>query len=398
MTDTSALPTLHLQAGHDRRVAGGHPWAYSNELVLDAAAKTVPPGSLVQLARIDGKPFGIATFNRNTLIAARLLAGAHEPQVDQAFLAARIKAALALRQRFFARPYYRLIHAEGDRLPGFVVDRFDDRLVVQCNTAGAERLTAPFLDALEAVLAPRAIILRNDSPYRSLEGLELGNGLARGVLDGPLVVEEHGVRHQLDALDGQKTGWFFDLERPRGLLAERARGGTLLDLCGHTGGFSLAALQAGAREALLIDRSEPALEQARASAAANRLGERLSTRRGDLFDEAERLAEAGTRFDVVIADPPSFAKAKKDVPAALRAYRKLARQAARLTLPGGFLFIASCSHNVAAEDFALEVARGVGQGGRTARLVLSGGAGPDHPVHPQLLETAYLKWQVLQLD
>lgn len=395
--DIAALPTLHLQAGHDRRLAGGHPWAYSNELVLDAAAKALPPGSLVQLTRIDGKPFGIATFNRNTLIAARLLAAPRE-QVNRDFLAARIRAALALRQRFHSLPYYRLVHAEGDGLPGFVVDRFDDQLVVQCNTAGAERLTETFLDALEAVLAPRTVILRNDSPYRSLEGLALGTTVARGTLDGPLVVEEHGVRHQVAPLDGQKTGWFFDLERPRGLVAALARGGSVLDLCGHTGAFSLAALKAGARHALLVDRSEPALAQARASAAANGLEPGLDSRRGDLFDEAERLIAAGTRFDVVVADPPSFAKSKKDVPAALRAYRKLARQAGHLTAPGGFLFIASCSHNVETEAFAQEVARGVGQNGRAARLVLAGGAGPDHPVHPQLTETGYLKWQVLQLD
>lgn len=398
---SDAIPTIQLQSGHDRRTAGGHPWAYSNELKLDPAAKALEPGTLVRLARGDSKPLGIASFNRNTLIAARLIlrdAGATPADVNQAFLEARLRAALALRERLLPAPCYRLLHSEGDGLPGFIADRFGDVIVLQANTAGAERLTPLMLDAIEAVLSPAAIVLRNDSSYRELEGLKKEIRLARGTLPAQVEVREHDVRHVVEPLDGQKTGWFFDLYEARGLMARLASGGTMLDLCCNTGAFSLAALTAGARHALLVDRSESSLASAGASARLNGLDDRIETRRGDLFDEADRLLQAGRRFDVVIADPPSFAKARRDVPQALRAYRKLARQAASLTASGGFLFIASCSHNIETEAFGQEVARGIASAEREGRIIAQGGAGPDHPIHPQLAETGYLKWQVLALD
>lgn len=398
MTD-APIQTIQLLTGHDRRIAGGHPWAYSNELKLDAAAKAIAPGALVHLTRIDGKPMGLATFNKNTLIAARLMS--RDPAVaaiDQAFLQRRLASALALRQRLFAEPYYRLVHSEGDGLPGFIIDRFGDVVVVQANTAGADLLTEAMLDAIEAVVQPRAIVLRNDSSYRDLEGLSRGIHLARGVLPAQIEVKEHGVRHLVEPLDGQKTGWFFDLHDARGLMARLAAGGRILDLCCNTGAFSLAALAAGAEQAVLVDRSDSSLAQASASAALNGLAARIEIRRGDLFDEADRLSHAGRQFDVVIADPPSFAKSRRDVPQALKAYRKLARQAALLTAPGGFLFIASCSHNIETEAFGTEVARGIAGAAREGRIIAAGGAGADHPVHPLLPETGYLKWQVLALD
>ena len=401
MTDTSSLPTITLLAGHDRRVSGGHPWAYSNELRLDAEAKAIPPGTLVRLSRADSKPIGIATFNRNTLIAARLILRsdtARPGAVNRAFLETRLRAALSLRERFFDAPHYRLVHAEGDGLPGFIIDRYGDTCVVQANTAGAERLTELLLDALDTVVAPAAVILRNDSPYRELEGLTKEIRLARGAIATPPEAVEFGVRHGVDPLDGQKTGWFFDLHEARGLIARLARGGTMLDLCCHTGAFALSALKAGATSALLVDRAQPALAQAEATARANGLTSGAEFRRADLFDAANALAAEERRFDVVVADPPSFAKSRKDVPQALKAYRKLAQGAATLVAPGGFLFIASCSHNIEMESFTTEVARGIANAGREGRIIVAGGAGPDHPVHPLLPETGYLKWLVLALD
>ncbi|MFA5123656.1 class I SAM-dependent rRNA methyltransferase [Zavarzinia sp.] len=400
MTETASLPTVHLLAGHDRRVAGGHPWAYSNELRLDPETKAIPPGSLVRLARVDGRLLGIATFNRNTLIAARLLARGSDAAgpIDRAFFERRLGAARRLRERFFTAPFYRLVHAEGDGLPGFVVDRYDGTVVVQANTAGADRLTPLLLDALDSVIAPQAVVLRNDSAYRELEGLPRGISLARGALPAKVEVLEHGIRHGVEPLDGQKTGWFFDLHEARGLVARLAAGGRLLDLCCHTGAFALAALAAGASSALAVDRADAALAQATATAAASGLDGLIEFRRADMFDEAERLATAGARFDVVVADPPSFAKSRKDVPQALRAYRKLAREVAGLVAPGGLLFIASCSHNIETGAFTTEVAHGIANAGREGRIVAAGGAGADHPVHPLLPETAYLKWLVLALD
>lgn len=398
---TDSPPTILLQAGHDRRISGGHPWAYSNELRLDPAAKALPPGTLVRLARADGKVLGIASFNRNTLIAARLLLrdGAATPAaIDGDFLRRRLAAALRLRDHFFDAPYYRLVHAEGDGLPGFIIDRFGDVLVMQANTAGADALTPLMLDALDDLLAPKAIVLRNDSAYRELEGLKREIALARGQLPARVEAIEHGVSHGIEPLDGQKTGWFFDLHGARGLIAGLARGGTVLDLCCNSGAFALAALKAGAVSAVLVDRAQQALGAAEATARANGLADRTRFIRADMFEEAERQREAASRYDVVVADPPSFAKSRKDVPQALRAYRKLARDAAGLVAPGGFLFIASCSHNIEHDAFTAEVARGIANAGREARIIADAGAGPDHPVHPQLPETGYLKWLVLALD
>ncbi|MCF4164963.1 class I SAM-dependent rRNA methyltransferase [Zavarzinia compransoris] len=398
---SATFPTITLQPGHDRRLSGGHPWAYSNELRLDAAAKALEPGSLVRLARGDGKPIGIASFNRNTLIAARLLLRdprATPDMIDRAFLEARIRRALSLREKFFDGPWYRLIHAEGDGMPGFIVDRFGDTLVVQANTAGAERLTPLFLDALEAVIAPAAVVLRNDSAYRELEGLPRAIVLARGALPDRVEAVEHGVRHGIEPLDGQKTGWFFDLHGARGLIAGLSAGARVLDLCCNAGAFGLAALKAGAASALLVDRAQQALAAAEATAQANGLAARAAFSRADMFDEAERLAGLDARYDVVIADPPSFAKSRKDVPQALRAYRKLARASARLVAPGGTLFIASCSHNIEHDAFGTEVARGIAAAEREARIIASGGAGPDHPIHPMLPESGYLKWLVFAFD
>ncbi len=396
--DSSALPRVFLLPGQDRRVGFGHPWAYSNEIRMDATAKAIAPGSVAQLARVDGKPVGVGTFNSKTLIAFRVFARAADATLGRAFVAERLKAALALRSRLFARPFYRLIHAEADGLPGLVVDRFNDVCVLQAGTAGIENLMPEILAALDEVLAPRAVVLANESPLRALEGLDTYTRLAQGARIGVVELEENNLVFFADPLEGQKTGWFFDQRDNRAFVAHLAKGAAVLDLFAYTGGFAIQAAAAGATRILAVDSSGPALDLAGMAAARNGVAEKCEFRRQDAFDALEALAAGDERYDIVVADPPPFARSKKDVPAALKGYRKLARMAAALVRPGGFLFIASCSHNVAADAFGEEVAGGISRAGRTGRVIRAAGAGADHPVHPLLPETAYLKTLTLQLD
>jgi 23S rRNA (cytosine1962-C5)-methyltransferase len=396
--DGKTRPTITLQPGRHKRAEAGHPWVYSNEIAMDAAAKALPPGTLVTLRKAGGEPMGVASFNAHTLVAARILDRDAQRPIDRAFFAARLESALTLRRRLYAEPYYRLVHAEADGLPGIVADRFGDVLVAQLNTAGMARLEAEWLAACAAVLAPRAILLRNDSPARALEGLEPELRVAQGAIDGPIELVENGARFLADPREGQKTGWFFDQRDNRRFVAGLSRGARVLDLYCYAGGFAIAAAQAGADQVLALDRSEAALALAARSAELNGVGERCRFQRADAFGEVSRLGAQGERFDVVIADPPAFVKSKKDLGPGLRGYRKLARLAATLVAPGGLLFIASCSHNVEPPDFAEAVRRGLEDAGRSGRILRSAGAAPDHPVHPWLPESAYLKAQALVLD
>jgi 23S rRNA (cytosine1962-C5)-methyltransferase len=390
--------TIAMLPERHRRVRSGHPWAYSNELAMSQAAKALDPGSLVRLDAANGAPLGLATFNPRTLIAARLLSRDVDETIDAAFFVRRLESSLRLRELLFERPFYRLIHAEADLLPGAIVDRYGDDLVVQLNTAGMARLEAPLLQALQSVLAPRAILLRNDSSARELEGLAPEVRVAHGTIEGPVVIEENGASFPIDLMGGQKTGWFFDQRDNRAAVARLAHGADLLDLFTYGGGFAIEAAVAGARRVTLVDRSKPALARALEAAALNHVADRCHSMHGDALEIAERLGSEGQRFDIVVADPPAFVKSRKDLAIGLRAYRKLARDAASLVRPGGFLFVASCSHNVEPASFLQEVASGLAAARRSGRLIRQAGAAPDHPVHPFLPESAYLKALLFQLD
>jgi 23S rRNA (cytosine1962-C5)-methyltransferase len=389
-------PILRLQPGRDRRVKSGHPWAFSNEIVMDAAARALAPGAAIRLEGDDGVKHGIWQFNAHSLIAARVLDRTATTSPDAAWFQARIAAALKLREQLGIGRFCRLVHAEADGLPGLILDRFDDVIALQANSAGMEAATPMIVEALRHLLNPRSILARNDSPVRALEGLALETKLLLGT-EARARVEEGGLAFEVDLLSGQKTGWFFDQRENRARVAALAPGASMLDAFCHTGGFGLLAARAGAREVTLLDRSQPALELAMASAAANGLGGRVAAQKGEALETLERMVGGQRRFDIVVADPPAFAKSRKDIPAALRAYQRLARICAQLVNPGGFLFIASCSHHAAPVEFAAAVAEGVWKARREARLLASTGAGPDHPVHPMLPESAYLKAQLLQL-
>ncbi|MCH7860346.1 MAG: class I SAM-dependent methyltransferase, partial [Proteobacteria bacterium] len=272
--------------------------------------------------------------------------------IDAGFIGARIEAALALRERLFDTPFYRLVHAEADGLPGLIIDRYDDVFVCQPNTAGMTRLFPELLAALEARFSPRAVVLRGDSPARTREGLELESRVAAGALDGPVELVEDGVRFLADLAEGQKSGWYFDQRDSRAFIARLATGRSLLDVYSHSGGFALAAAARGAARVTAVDRSQAALDLGARAAELNGLAAQCRFVCAEAFGEMERLGEAGERFDLVVVDPPSFVKSRKDIKPGLRGYRKMARLAARLVTPGGVLFAASCSYNAAADAFA----------------------------------------------
>ncbi len=387
--------TIRLKPKEGRRARAGAPWIFSNEIQMDAAAKALSPGSVVNVAFDDGQPLGTAYFNANSLIGLRLLDPKPDTVIGTGFFVRRLERALKIRDALYARPFYRLIHAEGDGLPGLTVDRFGDTVTVQSNTARMEALIEPLLAALEKTIAPAAVILRNDAPARALEGLGDYVRAAKGEA-GRIAVEENGSRYFADLAAGQKTGWYYDQRDNRAFMASLAKGKSVLDAYSYTGGFGIAAAKAGAAEVICLDSSAPALALAEESAAAN--GVSIKAVKADVFEELERLAAAKEVFDLVIADPPPFVRARKDLEPGAKAYRKLARLAAEVTAPGGFLLLASCSHNIPVERFASECAAGIAKTGRRASLIRQSGAGPDHPVHPMLPETAYLKALVYALD
>jgi 23S rRNA (cytosine1962-C5)-methyltransferase len=389
------LPTVILRAGEDRRVRAGHPWAFSNEILMDADAKAIPVGSLATLRAPGGEALALVTFNPHSLIAARVLSTNPEAHVDALFIGRRLTQAAALRDRLIGVPYYRLIHAEADGLPGVIIDRFGDAFVVQVNTAGMDALTPILLEALEAEFSPTTIILKNDSPVRELEGLTREVVVAKGQA-GTIELIENDARFVADLSEGQKTGWFYDQRDNRRFMAGLAKDARVLDAYCYSGGFGVLAATRGATSVVCLDRSQPALNAAQKAAALNGVEQIVSFRKGEVFETLEK--EKPRSYEVVICDPPAFVKSRKDLKTGAQGYRKLVRLAAPLVTKGGFFFVASCSHLVDQPLFAEQVRRGLRDAERSGRILLSSGAALDHPVHPNLPETAYLKAMVLQLD
>lgn len=394
----AAIPTVRIQPGRHKRALHGHPWVYSNEVEMDKAAKALPAGSVVRVVDAGGSPLGLATFNPHTLIAARFLTRDVGEAVDTGFFVKRLRRALEVRERLFDRPFYRLVHAESDGLPALIVDRYGDVVVVQANTVAMDRRLPQILEALDAVLDPRAIVLRNDSAARSYEGLAEEVRVAKGQVDGLIPVEENGATFFADLSGGQKTGWFFDQRDNRAFIANLAKGKTTIDFYTYSGGFGVLAAQRGASHVTLVDRSAASLEVAMKAAEANGVAGKTEAVKGDAFNLLDKYVAEGRTWEVVICDPPAFVKSRKDLAVGSRAYRKMTKAAARLVAPGGMLLVASCSHNMEPPLFHQEVARGLGEAGRQGRILRFAGAGPDHPVHPLLPETQYLKAMVFAVD
>ena len=400
MTEPTSLPIVRLKPKAEARaLRHGFPWVYADELVTDRRTQALPPGALAVLEDGERRVLGLVTVNTRSKIIARMLDRDPAAVIDQTWFETRLARALALRARLFDAPFYRLVHAEPDGLPGVIIDRFGDVAVVQPNAAWAEAALTDLVAALVKVTGVATVIKNGSGRARGLEGLDEDMAVVHGVApEGPLPVPMNGAVYMADLMGGQKTGLFFD-QRPNHAFAARlAKGARVLDVFSHVGGFALAALAQGADHALAVDASAPALALAEAGARASGLADRFATRQGDAFAVLEALGADGAQFDLVICDPPAFAPAKPALEAGLRAYERLARLAAPLVAPGGYLVLCSCSHAADLQAFRNASARGIGRGGRRSQILHTGFAGPDHPVLPQLAESSYLKALTFRLD
>ena len=394
----SALPQITVLPGKHKRAKAGHPWIYANEIAMTPETKALPAGSLVSVVNSGGEPMGTAFFSAHTLVVARMISKRPAQPFSAALVAERLQNAAKWRQKLFAEPFYRLAHAEADGLPGLIIDRFGNGLVCQFNSAGLELHREEVLAGIDQALQPEWLLLRNDSSQRTLERLPAMVETVKGTVPAPLEVLENGVTYLADPAGGQKTGWFYDQRLNRTIVAGLARDARVLDAYSYLGGFGLLAAKAGAAEVTLLDRSADALALAAEAATRNELTSQVTTERAEVFDALAAYATDGRRFDVVVIDPPAFAKSKKDLQVALRGYRKLARLAANTVAPGGFLLAASCSHTVDSPSFMQETSRGIQEANRNARILRVTGASPDHPTHPHLPESAYLKAVLYHLD
>lgn len=394
--DTETAPSrpivrLRPNKAGARAVRHGFPWVYADELVIDRRTKSLAPGTLAALEDAERQPMGLVTVNPNSKIIARMLDRDPEARLDAAWFTARLRHALTLRETLYDQPFYRLVHAEADGLPGVVIDRFGDTAVIQPNAAWAETHVEALAEALAEVTGVVNILKNGTGRSRSLEGLPEETVILRGAVAGPVPVAMNGATYMADLLGGQKTGLFFD-QRPNHAFAQRfAKGARVLDVFSHVGGFSLATLAAGAAGATAVDSSAPALDLAAKGAIAMGAVDRFTVRQGDAFAQMEALAADGAQFDLVICDPPAFAPSKQALEAGLRAYERVARLAAPLVAEGGVLGLCSCSHAADLNAFRTACTRGIGRGGRSAQIIHTGFAGADHPLMPQLAESGYLK-------
>jgi 23S rRNA (cytosine1962-C5)-methyltransferase len=388
----AALPVVRLKPGADaRRIRHGHPWVYDNEVVADRRTRALAPGCLAVLEDAERAALALVAVNPASKLFARVLDRDPAARLDAGWIAARLADALALRSRLYDAPFYRLVHAEADGLPGVVIDRFGDTAVLQANAAWADQRREAFAEALAEVAGVTTVVLNGTGRARSLEGLPEETLVLRGAAPDPIPVPMNGALYMADVMGGQKTGLFFDQRDNHAFAARLAAGAAVLDVFSHVGGFGLAALAAGAASALAVDGSAPALALAAEGAARMGAADRFATRRGDAFDTLAALDAEGARFGLVVCDPPAFAPSKQALEAGLRAYEKVARLAAPLVEPGGFLVLCSCSHAADLGRFRLACTRGIGRAGRAAQLIHTGFAGPDHPQHPALPESGYLK-------
>jgi 23S rRNA (cytosine1962-C5)-methyltransferase len=391
-------PVVRLRPkGDARAIRHGFPWVYADELVMDRRTQSLAPGALAVLEDGERRALGLVTVNAKSKIIARMIDRDPLASIDQAWFEAKLTRALALRERLHDTPHYRLVHAEADGLPGIIIDRFGAAAVVQPNAAWAEALIEPLVAALMAVTGVSTVIKNGSGRARGLEGLTEEMLTLQGGVTEPIPVPMNGATYMADLMGGQKTGLFYD-QRPNHAFAARlAKGARVLDVFSHVGGFALAALAGGAVSALSVDASAAALALAEAGAKASGFAG-FATRQGDAFAVMEALAAEGAQFDVVICDPPAFAPAKPALEAGLRAYERVAKLAASLVAPGGYLGLCSCSHAADLSAFRNASARGIGRGGRRAQLIHTGFAGPDHPMLPHLAESAYLKSLFFRLD
>jgi 23S rRNA (cytosine1962-C5)-methyltransferase len=390
-----SVPVLKLKRGEDRRLRAGHLWIFSNEVDTAATPLTqFEPGATVQVHSDRDQFLGFAYVNPRTLIAARIVGRDAAYPLDASLLVHRLRVALALRERLYREPYYRLVYGESDGLPGLVLDRYGEVVVAQSGTAGIDRLRGEVESAVAKVVGVSTLVWKNDSSARELEGLEKHVGVRVNdewtTAPAEVTVREQGLEFLAPLAEGQKTGWFYDQaanrERMRRYLSSGAR---VLDVCSYVGAWAITAMKAGASSAACVDSSATALGYVEKNARAN--GVRVETVRDDAFDALKALQEQGARYDLVILDPPAFVKRKKDVPQAQAAYRKLNQLALTLIERDGLLVSCSCSFHMGADELAAAIQGAARHSSRFVQFLEIAGQSPDHPVHPAIPETRYLK-------
>ncbi len=394
MTNSSERPRIRLKPkANARGLRHGFPWVYANDIVTDRRTRKIEAGALAVLEDDKRAPIALVAVNPASMIMCRVLDRDIGTQLTADWFETRLRHALEMRENLFDAPYYRLIHAEADGFPGVIIDRFGDACVIQPNAAWAEAHLDALTDALVKVTGVSTVLKNASGRTRGLEGLDDLSLALRGTApEAPLPVPMNGASYMADLTGGQKTGLFYD-QRPNHAFAAKLvhPGARVLDVFSHVGGFGLAMLAGGAAHAVSVDGSAAALELAAKGAEVSGFADRFQTRQGDAFDVLAKLGEEGAEFDVVICDPPAFAPSKQALDAGLRAYERIARLAAPLVKPGGYLGLCSCSHAADLGRFRDASSRGIGRAGRRAQLIHTGFAGPDHPQLPQLAESGYLK-------
>jgi 23S rRNA (cytosine1962-C5)-methyltransferase len=389
---TSPLPTLRLKRGEDRRVRHGHPWIYSNE--IDTAATPLAgfaPGAQATIVDARDQAIGTAYVNPHSLITARLMTRRPDQRIDGGLIGERLRAALRLRERLYPEPFYRLVFGESDGLPGLVLDRYDDVVVGQIATAGMEALRGHVEAAVADVVAPRSLVWRNTGGARAMEQLPTYVEAGLGQLPERLLVREGGLVFRVELAHAQKTGWFYDQAANRDLLLRYGSGARVLDVFAYLGGWGLRAAASFAQQVVCVDASLPCCEGIEANAAGNGLADKVDTLHADAFDALKVLRENSERFDVIVLDPPAFIKRRKDHAEGLLAYKRLQQSAMKLLAPDGLLVSCSCSHHLAEAELVGAVHEGAMRTGRHATVLARLQQAPDHPVHPAIPETAYLK-------
>ncbi len=387
------IPKIKIKPSHEKRLFAGSPWIYSNEIDNFSEVKTLKKGQLVEIITEDGQSCGLAYFNPNCLIAARILTKDATTKINENFFIKRILAAKNLRDKFFSQPFYRLIHSEADFLPGLIIDRFGDYLSCQISTAGIENLQEYLIAALEKIFPESKIIFRNDIEVRKIEGLEFYNKAIKGEVEfGGIEIIENDLKFLIDPILGQKTGWFFDQRKNRQFIGEISKDLEVLDLFCYNGGFGLNALKNNAKSVTFVDSSAKALEKLNKNITLNNFDDKkyeiLNKKIVDLLEDSEFQKR---KFDLVVLDPPALIKAKKDFFVGSKLYEKLIKLSASLLRKEGFLFIASCSHNLSNTDLINVANSAFKKAKRKAKIIRQFGADIDHPVHSALKESEYLK-------
>jgi 23S rRNA (cytosine1962-C5)-methyltransferase len=386
------VKNLFLRKGADHRLRGGHLWVYSNEVdTARSALSGFSAGDLVAVRNTNDRVLGSAYMEPNALICARVYAPGEQCAMDLNFFTARLRAALAIREAAFDKPFYRLVYGDSDTLPGVVIDRFGDVLVLQLNNSGLERYREHLLEALVATLTPSGILLRADSRSRREQGLPTDSEVVYGEVPQQVALQENGVQFLAPVHEGQKTGWFYDHRMSRARLAPWVQGKSVLDVYSYIGGWGVQAAAFGATSVCCIDSSAQALQSVDDNAQLNQLQDRVTTRRGSAPELMAAMQAEGNLYDVVILDPPAFIQRKKDLKKGIAAYRRINELGLQLLQPGGLLISGSCSMHLSRADLMAAVQQAAVRSACQVRVVEQGAQGADHPIHPAIPETEYLK-------